>query len=123
MTTTDAVAQHREESRRSLAQVDADLERGDLESASQALWDAAAHAIKAAAQRRGWPHDSFEALCDVMNRLVSDEGGPVDLHWSFMMANAFDRRSLVWEIPIHEAGIRYCRAPIAEFITTLEGIG
>ena len=120
MTTTDIVAYHRKASWRSLEQVDAELERGEIEKASQALWDAAAHAVKAAAVHRGWAHDSFEALCSVITRLVAEEGGPKDLHGNFVMANAFDRRDMVWEIPIHEQGIRYCRDPIAEFIRTLE---
>ena len=39
------VAHHRAESWRSLAQVDALLEQGELEAASQALWEAAAHGV------------------------------------------------------------------------------
>ncbi len=50
---TDAIVHYRKESWRLLAQVDAELERGELEAASQALWDAAAHGLKAAAARRG----------------------------------------------------------------------
>ena len=120
MTTTDTVAYHRERSWHLLQQVDVELEQGEIEKASQALWDAAAHAIKAAAASRGWEHDSFEALCSVITRLVADEGGPKELHWNFVMANAFDRHDMVWEIPLHEQGVRYCRGPITEFIRTLE---
>ncbi len=55
MTAADTDARYRKESWRLLAQVDVELGRGDLEAASQALWDAAAHGLKAAAARRGAP--------------------------------------------------------------------
>ena len=119
MTITDAIAYHRERSWHLLKQVDVELEQGEIEKASQALWDAAAHAIKAAAASRGWEHGSFEALCVVIDRLVAEEGGPKELQWHFVMANAFDRRDMVWEIPLHELGIRYCKEPVGEFIRTL----
>ena len=122
MTTANAVDYHRKESRRRLSQVDDALERGDIEQASQSLWDAADHAIKAAAERRGWAYDSFGALCTVIDRLVAEEGGPKELHWNFVMANAFDRKNLVWEIPFDEEGVRYCKGPVGEFIQTLEGM-
>ena len=119
-TAAAAVARHRKESRRRLRQVDDALARGDIEQASQCLWDAAALAIKAAAARRGWAHNSFEAMCAVIDRLVDEEGGPKELHWNFVMANAFDRENMVWEIPLHEHGVRYCRGPIADFVRILE---
>ena len=128
MTTTDtgaadAIARHRKESRRRLRQVDAALARGDIEQASQCLWDAAALAIKAAAARRGWAHNSFEAMCAVIDRLVDEEGGPKELHWYFIMASSFDRKDRAWEIPLHEAGIRYCRAgPVMELLQILESM-
>ena len=128
MTTTNtaaaaAIARHRKESRRRLRQVDAALARGDIEQASQNLWDAAAHAIKAAAARRGWAHHSHCDLGEVITRLHADEGGPKELHWYFIMASSFDRKDREWEIPLHEAGIRYCRAgPVKELLQILESM-
>ena len=122
MTPTDAVAHHRRESWRLLAQVDVELERGEIAAASQALWDAAACAIKAAAERRGWSHESFADLGDVITRMYDEEGGPKELHWNFVMASSFDRK-LSQVIPLHEAGIRYCsRGPVKEFLHILEGM-
>jgi hypothetical protein len=122
MTTTDAVARYRKESWRLLAQVDAELERGEIAAASQALWDAAECAIKAAAERRGWPHETFVDLGDVIIRLIDDEGGPVDLNTNFIMASAFDR-VLSQQIPLHEAGIRYCsKGPIKDLVHILESM-
>ena len=122
MTTTDVVARYRKESWRFLSEVDVELERGEIAAASQALWDAAECAIKAASERRGWPHDSFADLGDAIIRLINDEGGSIDLNTNFIMASSFDRRD-TWEIPLHLAGIRYCSAgPIKEFIRTLESM-
>lgn len=123
MTAADAnVAHYRKESWRLLAQVDVELERGDLEAASQSLWDAAACGVKAAAVRRGWPHETFVEMGDAIIRLIYDEGGPVDLNTNFIMASAFDRE-LPRDLPPHEAGIRYCsKVPIKEFLQVLEGL-
>ena len=120
--TATVVAHYRKESWRLLAQVDAELERGDLEAASQALWDAAVHGLKAAAVRRGWPHDTFVEMGEAIIRLIYDEDGPVDLNTNFIMASAFDRE-LPRDLPPHEAGIRYCsKGPIKEFLKVLEGM-
>lgn len=123
MTAADTnVAHYRKESWRLLAQVDAELERGDLEAASQALWDAAACGVKAAAARRGWPHDTFEDLGDATIRLIYDEGGPVDLNTNAIMAHAFDRRDRAWIIPIDEGGVRYVKGPVGELLKILESM-
>lgn len=121
MTAADAnVAHYRKESWRLLAQVDVELERGDLEAASQALWDAAVHGVKAAATRRGWPHDTFVEMGEAIIRLIYDESGPVDLNTNFIMAAAFDRE-LPRDLPPHEGGIHYCsKGPMKEFLKTLE---
>ena len=99
-----------------------ELARGNLAAASQTLWDAAAHAIKAAAARRHWPHESFVDLGETITRLIDEEGGPLDLNTNFIMASSFDRID-TWEIPLHEAGIRYCsKGPIKELLLMLEGM-
>lgn len=108
MTTATAVDYHRKAGWGLLEQVDVELERGELEKASQALWDAAAHAVRAVAASRGWKHDDFADLGDVIIRLIYEEGGPISLNTNFIIASSFDRK-LSRELPLHEAGIRYCR--------------
>ena len=127
-TTTDTIAYHHKESRLCLAQVDAELERGDLERASQALWDAAAHAIKAAAARREWPHDSFTDLGDAIDQLAKD--GSVGcqmlgerrqsfhLIGQYMLAVAYGRRPD--GIPPSAGKIRYGLRRVGELIYSLE---
>lgn len=119
---TDAVARYRKESWRLLAQVDVELERGDLEAASQALWDAAAHGLKAAAARRGWPHDTVHDQLYIPIRLIQEEGGADDLNTNAMMAHAFKRRDRAWLMPIFADDVAYCKGPIAELLRMLEAM-
>ena len=122
-TATDAVVHYRKESWRLLSQVDAELARGNLEAASQALWDAAAHGAKAAAAHRGWPYCATYDLMNLIVRLIEEENGSVDLNTNLIIAHSFDRRNRSWEIPIDEATIRYCKdAPVTELLKTLEGM-
>ena len=67
---------HWEISRRFIIQADAELAAGDLLQASEKGWGAAAHAIKAVAQERGWRHDSHAWLFGIADRLVAETGDP-----------------------------------------------
>jgi len=51
-----------------------ELIQGDLIQASEKGWGAAAQAVKAAAEHRGWPHQSHGALFDVARRLAGETG-------------------------------------------------
>ena len=48
----------------------AEVESGDLLQGSEKLWGAAAHAVKAAAEQRGWKHNGHFYLHKVINELV-----------------------------------------------------
>ena len=65
---------HWETSRRFIIQADAELAAGDLLQASEKGWGAAAHAIKAVAQERGWRHDNHARLFGIADRLASITG-------------------------------------------------
>ena len=117
---TEAVVHYRKESWRLLAQVDAELERGELEAAAQALWDAAAHGLKAAAARRGWPHETANDQLYVVIPLIQEEGGPVDLNTNAIIAHSFNRRDRAWEIPLRESEVRYCKEPVRALLKILE---
>ena len=120
---TVSVDRYRQESWRLLAQVDVELERGNVAAASQALWDAAAHGLKAVAARRGWPHGSVNEQLYVVIPLIKEEGGPVDLNTNAIIAHSFNRRERAWEIPLLESEVRYGREPVAELLKTLESMG
>ena len=122
VTVTDAVAQRRQAGWRSLSQVNAELARGDLERAAQALWEAAAHGVKAAAAQRGWPHDSFRDLAEAVSRLHDAEDGPPELHWNFVIASNYLRNGRMWPMPIDDAGVRHGAERVAELLQILEGM-
>ena len=72
--------------------MDDEVERGELEEASNKLWGAAAHAIKAVAERYGWPHGGHTDLADAVMRLIDDEGAPSILLTYYTSANWFHSR-------------------------------
>ena len=117
----DTIAYHRERSRHFLALVDDELARGELEEASNKLWGAAAHAIKAVAESRGWEHHAHALLQRTMERLISEEGAPQHLFGQYMMASAYHQGFYAWPPPAD--AIRYGKEVIAEFITALESLG
>ena len=84
---TTSVDYHAQQSWRFLELVDGEVERGALEEASNKLWGAAAHAIKAVAERRGWSHGARSDLEEVVMRLVDDEGAPAILYTYYALAN------------------------------------
>ncbi len=65
---------HWETSRRFILQADAELAAGDLLQASEKGWGAAAHAMKAIAEERGWRHDNHSVLFNIADRLVRETG-------------------------------------------------
>ena len=117
----ETVAYHWERSRHFLDLVDDELARGELEEASNKVWGAAAHAVKAVAEGRGWPHNAHTLLEDAVYRLINEEGAPPQLFGQYMMASAYQQR--FYGGPPAAAGIRYGRDIIAEFIGTLERLG
>ena len=119
----DAVTYHRAESWRSLALVDALLEQGDLESAAQAVWESAAHGVRAAAAYRNLPYAAPWDLGQVIIRLIKDEGGSIDLNTNFFIAHSLDRIDREWEMPLFEGDIVYAKeGPVADFLKMMEAM-
>ena len=52
----------------------AEIDSGDLLQGSEKLWGAAAHAVKAAAEQRGWKHNGHAYLHRVVNEIVAENG-------------------------------------------------
>ncbi|MCE2469409.1 MAG: PaREP1 family protein [Dehalococcoidia bacterium] len=63
------------------------LDEGDLLQASEKGWGAAAQAVKAVAEARGWQHNGHYELFAAVNRLT-DETGDQDIRRAFAAANA-----------------------------------
>ena len=78
---------HQEVSRRFLLHAEEQLALGDSLQASEKGWGAAAHAIKAIAERRGWRHNSHSDLYDAIDRIVAITRRP-EIDGLFNAANA-----------------------------------
>ncbi len=116
----DTVAYHRERSWHFLELVDDELARSELEEASNKLWGAAAHAIKAAAETRGWPHYAHNLLEETVYRLVNEENAPRDLLLQYMTMSAYHQR--FYGSPPAAEFILMGKELAAQFIRTLEGL-
>ena len=117
---TPTVEYHAERSWHFLELVDDEVARGELEEASNKVWGAAAHAIKAVAERREWPHGAHRDLEEVVMRLVDDEGAPPILYTYYTSANWFHSR--FYGGPPDERMIRHGKGQIADFIRLLESV-
>ena len=119
-TTADIIAYHRDRSWHFWQLVDDELDRGELEEASNKLWGAAAHAIKAAAAIRGWEHHAHALLEETVLRLIRDENASPHLRGQYYIASHYHQR--FYGGPPDADGIRYGKEIIAEFIRTLESL-
>ena len=117
----ETVAYHRERSRHFLSLVDDELARGELEEASNKVWGAAAHAVKAAAERRGWEHHAYALLQQAVQRLIREDDAPQHLWGQYLIASAYHQ--MFYGRPPDAEHIRYGRDIIAGFIGTLERLG
>ncbi len=63
------------------------LAQGDLLQASEKLWGAAAHMVKAVAEAHGWEHSGHRELFQVVNRLAQEVGEP-DIRVLFSVASS-----------------------------------
>ena len=120
-TDTDIIAYHWERSRHFLALVDDELARGELEEASNKVWGAAAHAIKAVAERRGWEHHAHALLEETVYRLIREESAPPHLIGQYYLASYYHQR--FYGGPPPTDGILYGKETIAQFIRALESLG
>ena len=84
------VERHAAISLRFIAQSQAELAKGDMLQASEKAWVSAAHAMKAAAETRGWKHGTHRLLFDIAAR-IADETGDSDLLGLFKEASALHR--------------------------------
>ena len=79
------VAFHADTSRIMIGQAAVELANGDSLQASEKGWGAAAHAVKAIAERRGWRHKDIADLFKVA-RWLADETGQPDIRTLFSVA-------------------------------------
>ncbi len=73
-----------------LEAADRELAAGDLVQGSEKLWGAAAHAVMAVAQQRGWDHRSHRSLKNAVIRLSQEQDDPL-IEAYFLAAEKFHR--------------------------------
>ena len=81
------VAEHLRISRQFLRQAEREFAQGDRLQASEKAWGAAAHAVKAVAQHRGWRHDGHRYLFEAIDKIYGETGDPEFLYL-FRSANS-----------------------------------
>ena len=74
-------------SRQFIVQAQEEFDRGDMLQASEKAWGAAAQAVKATAEQRGWEHNTHARLFESVKK-VSQETGDAELHDLFHVANS-----------------------------------
>ena len=71
---SESEEKYAELSLRLLRQAQEEFDKGDRLQASEKAWGAAAHAMKAAAERRGWNHSNHGLLFAVASQMADDTG-------------------------------------------------
>ena len=66
------VEEHRDTARKFLQDADREFAAGENLQASEKMWGAAAHAIMAVAQDRGWPSGRHRLLLDAARRIADE---------------------------------------------------
>ena len=82
-----AVERYLQTSRRFIEQAHAEFAAGDMRQASEKAWGAAAQAVKATAEHRGWEHGTHARLFEGVSR-ISSETGDTEFHVLFHVANS-----------------------------------
>ena len=82
--------QHTQTARDFLIAADREFAAGDLVQGSEKLWGAAAHAVMAIAQQRGWQHRSHRSLKNAVLRLAEENNDPL-IASDFLAAEKFHR--------------------------------
>ena len=83
--TTEQVVHYRDMSAEYLSHARSLLAEGDLKQASEKAWGAVAVLVKAAAESRGWRHQSHRHLWEALGRL-EDETGDAQMREQFGLA-------------------------------------
>ena len=87
------VIEHRETARKFLIEADEFFEQGDDLQGAEKMWGAAAHAVIAVCQQRGWRHRSHPAMSEAVSligaelRAAGEEGTAAIIDGGFVAAS------------------------------------
>ena len=82
--------EHAQTARDFLVASDREFDEGDILQGAEKLWVAAAHAVMAVAEVRGWAHHSHQSLKAAVNRISQELSDPY-VETSFGVAEKFHR--------------------------------
>ena len=82
------MTEHIQTAQEFLEKSDRYFDEGDVLQGSEKTWGAAAHAVMAAAQRRGWPYGTHRSLKVAVRRLAQESDDPY-LESAFGVAEKF----------------------------------
>ena len=106
-------------SRDYMARAEEYLLQGDLVQASEKSWGAAACALKAIAEQRGWQHQSHSLLFDISGQVAEELSRP-DLRDLFAVAKSMHQNFYEnWE-PAEE--VEYAVGRVRAYLTELESV-
>ena len=100
-------------------QAAAELDAGDVRQASEKAWGAAAQAVKAAAESRGWEHRSHAALFQAVDWL-SQEYRDNSIQRRFHVASSLDQN--FYENWMTEGNVRVALFDVAGLVTALANL-
>ena len=83
------VLEHRETARTFLREADEYFRLGDDLQGAEKMWGAAAHAVIAVCQQRGWRHRSHRAMSDAVNLLRDELKDAGDEHSASILDGGF----------------------------------
>ncbi len=96
------------------------LRQGDLKQASEKSWGAAACALKAIADRRGWLHQSHSLLFDISGQ-ISEELGKPDLRDMFAVARSMHQN--FYENWYQEDEVEHGVGRVRDYLAELQAVG
>ena len=107
-------------SREFLRKAREELAAGDMVQASEKAWGAAAQAVKAAAEWRGWTHRSHAALFQVAGRVATETGDP-SIRALFLIASGLHQN--FYEHRMTSEQVEYGIEQVGELLAKLEPLG
>lgn len=116
---SNGVESHAAMSRRFIAHARDELDRGDRLQASEKLWGACAHALKAVAIQRGWSHTKHRDIHSIAIQIGNEFGRP-DFEAKIRIANSFHEN--FYENVEEEDSIRRAIDEAENFIADLEEV-
>ncbi len=96
------IESHDVHGRRLMEQAGRELAEGDRLQASEKAWGAAAHRLKAIADRRGWKYDTHQQVYGIVDRLANEAEEPQRLRGLFYVANGLHKNYYVDSVPLED---------------------